>query len=238
MNKFNKSIGKIINYSSLSNNILLINENMDSFIDIGCGSGNLIENISKKVKCTGVDIENLAAIYKEKKIDFICADITKDVKWLEKYSNKKVIIHLGFCLCNTFTKKIFFKVIKSILSKIPNGMLLFELQNNAFFDKNYLEKLKYTNYYNDIKIISWNETIIRNGEKCKKVIMEYYTLNNSLINKTIDYLYPHSNNWYLEDKYFKEYDIDTYKWSIRNTNDLQLSHIYYQIRRKQWQKLY
>ena len=133
---------------------------------------------------------------------------------------------------NTFTKRIFIKITKSILEKIPNGEFLFEIQNSVDFENLYLENKKYVSLYKDTKVVSWNEIIEINNESCKKIIMEYYSPDDVFLNRTVDYLYSHDRNWYKFDKFFIDYNITEFNWNIRNSNQIHSAHIYYLIRGK------
>lgn len=100
------------------------------------------------------------------------------------------------------------------------------------FQELYKENVKYKSFYRDIYIVSWNEHIIKNKELCKKVVMEYYSTKDILLNRTVDYLYSHDRNWFVNDKFFDNYNITELNWDIRNSSQMHCAHIYYLIRRK------
>ncbi len=204
------------------------------FIDVGCGNGNLINSLRNKCNITSIGIDRIDCnkYLAELNTEFLQSDICNDKSWLRKISKNNCIVHFGFCLLNTFPKKIFINIINSVLENISDGILLFELQNQFNIDHKYKPNRKYSTRFEEVSIISWNEIMYRNGEKCKKITMEYYSKDKLLINNTIDYLYPHPMDWEKEDNIFKSFLITKYYWDIRRNKEMSNSNIYYHIRRK------
>ena len=158
----------------------------DSLLDVGCGDGTILKELSKKVKsATGFDhtliIKQLKKKY-NKKIIFIDGDIKKHHKKIKKKFEKILLYSVIHYFKNPDEVT---KIIGILLSKLksPGMMLIGDVPNSDLKKKimieNRYKKIK-KNWEKKIKNITKNEKLLLNNLKKDNKLVK---INNNFILK-------------------------------------------------------
>ena len=234
MIKFSESIGEIINYPVLAENLSAFSIKNNSIVDFGSGHCSLIEILKKKYykDVFGVELDEKKVEYGQNRgFKIIKKDIRSVSKCLDSIP-QALTIHAGFCLMNIFPVFQVYKLIED-LYKIDNIKEIFiEIQNSHYFKKKYPSNVKFEKTLKNLKIISWNTPFNGPDGKGVSLNMEYYDEFNKIINSTFDVLYSHdlSKLINISKKIGFKYVHDN-SWPVRYGLEGNKSHYYIYMRK-------
>ena len=234
MDRFKKTVAKIIDHKALSNHLYNSMEKSNIFIDLGSGDCTLISLLTNLgVETIGIDID-------DKKIK-ACQHNGFNVLWgdarhfsvPEILENKPLTLHAGFCLFNTFSTDEVVASVEKIFSHNNVLELFFEIQNKDYFQKRYAPGKKTANRFNEVTVVSWNEPFYSWKGSGVDVYMDYFSREEKLINSTRDRLFAHDINKLLYEL-SKIKSIKTFltNWPIRFDVEEEHSHFYLCAKRK------
>jgi len=193
LKKFSESIGKIINYPLLAENLSAVSIKDNIIVDFGSGDCSLIEILRKKYHrdVLGVELDEEKVKYgKDKGFKILKKDVRSVSKDLNSISQTQTI-HAGFCLLNIFPISQVSKLIEDLYQLDNIKEIFVEIQNSYYFSKKYPPNVKFEKKLNNLKIISWNTPYNDPDGKGVSLNMEYHDESNNLINSTFNVLYAH-----------------------------------------------
>lgn len=234
MNKFSRSVAKIIDYNKLAAHISNTMIRNNTFVDLGSGDCSLINALTSNhnIKSIGIDSDEKKVAICKKNGFMVIAD---DIRIFSPTGNMAVdnlTLHAGFCLFNIFPLGEICNIIKHYFSISNINELFFEIQNNVYFKNKYPPKLKNSKTLNDVIITSWNEPFDDKYGAGVALVMEYHTQDYKLINRTIDRLYSHKIcEIFAGLQNLESVDLNTYSWPVRFDAEDNWSHHYIHIKR-------
>ncbi|MDE3022816.1 MAG: class I SAM-dependent methyltransferase [Pseudomonadota bacterium] len=234
MNKFSKSVAKILDYNRLAEHIsnTMIRNNM--IVDLGSGDCSLIKALMSNynIRSIGIDSdEEKVEICKKHGITVLAGDI-RIFSPTGNMAVNNLTLHAGFCLFNTFPLGEIHNIVKHYFSISNIDELFFEIQNNTYFKNKYTPRSKNRKTLNDVVITSWNEPFNDKYGSGVDLIMEYGTQDDRLINRTIDRLYSHEISEIVSGlQNLASIELNTYSWPIRFEAEDDWSHHYIHIRK-------
>lgn len=234
MIKFSESIGKIINYPVLAENLLAFSIKDSSIVDFGSGDCSLIEILKKKYcrDVLGVELDEKKVEYGQNRgLEIIKKDIRSVSKCLDSIP-QALTIHAGFCLMNLFPISQVSKLIEDLYQVDNIKEIFIEIQNSYYFRKKYPSNVKFEKKLNNLKIISWNTPLSGPDGKGVSLNMEYYDESNKIINSTFDVLYGHDlfELINISKKIGFKYVQDSF-WPVRYGLEGNKSHYYIHMRK-------